>query len=138
MEELCAVCRDISEQESEPVLSPLPSITSSSHWWRKSPFPVCQIQPCHVPILCFCHPSAPLLLTAVPPSCSPCTQLLSCSALGLPNPGLARWATDAQNLWGFLLHPVQLLSLLLCCRMAPFLWTSLPHDVSAGQRVAGP
>lgn len=33
---------------------------------------------------------------------------------------------------------MQPLSRLLCCRMAPFLWTSLPHDVSAGQREAGP
>lgn len=68
--------RDISEQESEFVLSPLPTVTSSSHWWRNSPFPVCQIEPCHVPILCFCHPSAPLL-AAVSPSCSPCTWLSS-------------------------------------------------------------
>lgn len=69
-----------------------------AHAGGEEPFPVCEIQPCHVPILCFCHPSDPLLLTAVPPSCFPCTQLLSCSALELPNPGLARWAADAKTL----------------------------------------
>lgn len=92
---------------------------------EEQPCPVCHIQPCPVPILCFCHPSAPLLFTAVPPSCSPCPQLLSCSALELPDPRLAKWAAAAQTLWGFLLHPVQPLSLLLCCRMTQSLWTSL-------------
>lgn len=115
--ELFGACsnRDISEQESKPVLSPLPAKTSSSHWWKNSPFPVCQIQPCHVPILCLAIPQPLSSSQLFHPAALPAP----CSALELPNPGLARWAAAAQTLWGFLLQPVQPLSLLLCYRMGP-------------------
>lgn len=96
--ELFGACsnRDISEQESKPVLSPVPAETSSSHWWRNSPFPVCQIQPCHVPTLCFAIPQPLSSSQLFHPAALPAP----CSALELPNPEAGKVGSSCSNLVG--------------------------------------
>lgn len=68
--------RCILERESKLVLSPLHSIASSftlPEEWRTLP---CKPdQPSCVAISHLCHPTGPVLLAAVSPSCSPCTGL---------------------------------------------------------------